>query len=116
MKITIEGEPKEIAALVLAVQERQGSGLNEEDILFVKTSDACPEQYDAANIKTGEKIAYLRLRHGIFEIYCPDESAADAMYSFRYAHEIGSFPDDEERSVRLRKAKKIIAAWYRSLQ
>lgn len=27
MKITIEGEPKEIAALVLAVQERQGSGL-----------------------------------------------------------------------------------------
>ena len=27
MKITIEGEPKEIAALVLAVQERQCSGL-----------------------------------------------------------------------------------------
>ncbi len=29
MKITLEGEPKEIAALVLAVQERQLSELKE---------------------------------------------------------------------------------------
>lgn len=37
---------------------------------LVKTSDACPEQYDV--FKNGEQVAYLRLRHGYFTCEVPD--------------------------------------------
>ena len=42
-------------------------GSDEEDrIKLVETCGACPEQYDA--YYRGEKVGYLRLRHGYF--YC----------------------------------------------
>ena len=46
MKITLEGEPKEIAALVLAVQERQLSELKEGvcvDGVLIGNDLACAE-------------------------------------------------------------------------
>ena len=41
MKIIIEAEPKEIAALVLAIQERQLSKLKEGVCLLPKRIDTC---------------------------------------------------------------------------
>lgn len=35
-------------------------------IRLVQTCGACPEQYDAFHSETGDKIGYLRLRHGYF--------------------------------------------------
>lgn len=43
MKITIEGEPKEIAALVIAVQERLGELIEEFEIGFPLLSS--PDAY-----------------------------------------------------------------------
>ena len=116
MELIFKGEPKEIATLVLAVQERQDFELSDGDVWLIKTSDCCPEQSDAIDIKTGGKIAYLRLRYGIFEAYCPDESATEAIYSFQYNRNIGAFPSDKERNIRLNEARSRIIEWYRSLQ
>jgi hypothetical protein len=38
---------------------------------LIRTCFACPEQYDVLNADTGEKIAYLRLRHGRFRMDYP---------------------------------------------
>ena len=37
-----------------------------EGYKLIRTSYACPEQYDVYDEETDEKIGYLRLRHGIF--------------------------------------------------
>lgn len=60
-----------------------------EKIELVKTCGACPEQYDA--FIDGEKVGYLRLRHGYFTVYYPDvggeliysaEPKGDGMFEF----------------------------------
>lgn len=38
---------------------------------LVCTCSACPEQYDVFS-KTGDKVGYLRLRHGVFRADVPD--------------------------------------------
>ena len=49
MKIIIEGNPKEIAALVLAVQERQEKDL---DLIIKHVSDSLCTAVDATNSRT----------------------------------------------------------------
>lgn len=75
-------------------------------IKFVKTCDACPEQYDA--FLGEERVGYLRLRHGIFYVVCPDvggvpvyEAAPDGDGAF----------DDDERDYYLRFAADAILKW-----
>lgn len=46
--------------------------MNKYDIGLRRTCYACPEQYDAINIVTNERIGYLRLRHGHFTVEVPD--------------------------------------------
>jgi hypothetical protein len=40
------------------------------DIKLVMTCGACPEQYDA--FLNGQRVGYLRLRHGYFTVDFPD--------------------------------------------
>lgn len=77
-------------------------------IKLIRTSYACPEQYDA--IYEDECIGYLRLRHGTFSVYCPDY---DGMLVY-FAHPKGDgiFADEQERHHHLSFAISHIALWY----
>lgn len=41
------------------------------------TCSACPEQYEV--FKNGNRVAYLRLRHGYFTVTVPDVSGVDIL-------------------------------------
>lgn len=75
-------------------------------IVLKKTSDACPEQYDA--IYGGERVGYLRLRHGHFTVECPDCGGTPVYIA--HTRGDGSF-DDHERGAHLAKACVEIARW-----
>ena len=72
-----------------------------------QTSAGCPEQYNVFNYK-GEKVAYLRLRHGCFRADCPNESGEMETIWWTYdCRGDGSFYSDE-RLYFLKKAVKEI--------
>jgi hypothetical protein len=76
------------------------------DFKLILTCGACPEQYDVVNRKTGEKIAYLRLRHGHFYAQYPYDG------EIVYANDTigdGIF-DKEERAIHIGKALLAIRA------
>lgn len=72
------------------------------------TCEACPEQYDALD-STGERVGYLRLRHGYFSVRVPDPSGAEIYGS--YAQGDGMFTDDE-REPYLLAAVAALRLWY----
>lgn len=75
-------------------------------IQLVQTSVACPEQYDA--YLSGEKVGYLRLRHGYFSVECPD-ACETIVYE---ATPIGDGAFEEgERDYYLRFAVDAILKW-----
>ena len=76
------------------------------DIKLVLTCGACPEQYDAFN--DGKKVGYLRLRHGVFYVECPDVGGEEVYEAFPNGD--GMFEADE-RDKYLDEAKEAIAAW-----
>lgn len=83
-----------------------GYGASDEDIVIdgyrlVCTCSACPEQYDVFDDKTGDKVGYLRLRHGHFRADAPDCGDETVYESFTGGD--GIF-DDDERMPELRKA------------
>lgn len=71
-----------------------------KQIKLKQTCIACPEQYDA--FFEGEKVGYLRLRHGYFY----------AEYGTAIVYEAEPFGDgmfeDSERKYHLKKARKAI--------
>lgn len=67
-------------------------------IKLVETCGACPEQYDAFHSITGEKIGYLRLRHGYFRAEYNRKVVYDA-----YPDGDGCF-ESQEREHYLREA------------
>lgn len=69
-----------------------------------RTSGACPEQYDVFLKSTGEKVGYLRLRHGYFRAECHGEDVYDAN-----TRGDGLFEDDE-REIHLANALRAIQA------
>lgn len=75
-------------------------------IILQKTCNACPEQYDA--YLDGERVGYLRLRHGRFTVECPD--AMEALVYSAYPLGDGEFTD-EERDYFLRYAVDAIEKW-----
>jgi hypothetical protein len=68
---------------------------------LIRTCYACPEQYDVLNADTGDKIAYLRLRHGRFRMDYP----WDGPTVFE-GNPIGDgiFDSEEERAVWIGRA------------
>jgi hypothetical protein len=71
--------------------------------LLVRTSWACPEQYDVFD-STGEKVGYLRLRHGRFRADVPD-CGGETVYSSNPNGD-GVFYDEE----RMEELTKAVAA------
>jgi hypothetical protein len=75
-------------------------------IKFVKTCDACPEQYEAFDEK-GKQVGYLRLRHGHFRVDYP-QHAGETIYEANPQGD-GIF-DDEERDFFLQQAYNAIVS------
>lgn len=73
------------------------------EIELEQTCGACPEQYDA--FYNGEKVGYLRLRHGHFTVNYP-YSGGELIYN-AYPNGDGMFHWDE-RDYYLKKARKAI--------
>jgi hypothetical protein len=73
---------------------------------FVTTCPSCPEQYDA--LIDGEKVGYLRLRHGRFYVECP-ECGGDRVFVAEPKGD-GMF-DEDEREHYLTLAAKAIHKW-----
>lgn len=81
------------------------------DINLIKTCEACPEQYDAYNSKTNEKIGYLRLRGGRFTV----QNANDEVIISAYPLGDGMFTSDEREGY-LNMAKEYLAIDYENSQ
>ena len=77
---------------------------NYKRIELIETCGACPEQYDA--YYEGQKVGYLRLRHGYFRAEYKGKIVYDTQ-TIGY----GMFGFDE-RKIHLKKAKKKI---YRAM-
>ena len=77
-----------------------------DDIRLDQTCTACPEQYDAYT-PDGRKVAYLRLRNGIFTVNMP-HAGGTTIYIAEPAGD-GIF-DPGERDDYLREARERIAA------
>lgn len=77
-----------------------------EGLLFHKTCDACPEQY---NVYKGTKqVGYVRLRFGCLSVYFPD-CLDKLIYSKDFDNGYkGCFTDDKERIPYLKKVAKYI--------
>lgn len=84
--------------------------MKKEDIKFVLTCGACPEQYDAYD-KNGKYIAYLRLRYGVFRVDCPfgGETVYKKIFDDGWK---GIFDNEEEREFYLDIAKEKICEYY----
>lgn len=67
---------------------------------------ACPEQYDA--FLDGEKVGYLRLRHGGFTVECPDCGGCLVYRASPIGD--GAF-EDYERDYYLKFAAVAILSW-----
>ena len=79
-------------------------------LIFKKTCDACPEQYDAFDEAEPEKIVgYLRLRHGTFTVECPD-TGGDLVFIERGLASDGCFRS-AERDHYLTMAAGAIQTW-----
>lgn len=89
------------------IQEAQGAivkKLFEKSGLEIKmTCGACPEQYDV--FRDGVQIAYMRLRHGYFQVQSPD-SEGEYIYTSNTIGD-GIF-ESNERLIELNNAKKSI--------
>ena len=83
--------------------------MNKYNIELHRTCYACPEQYDAINIMTNERIGYLRLRHGHFTVEVPDVWG-ELIYE-SYPRGDGIFEEDE-RTNELTNAILAIADYY----
>ena len=75
-------------------------------LVFHKTCDLCPEQYDV--YKNEEQVGYVRLRHGCLTVECPD--ALDKLiYCKTFSDGVrGCFYDNNERISYLKKIAKCI--------
>lgn len=76
------------------------------DYFFVRTSSACPEQYDVFDTQ-GDQVGYVRLRHGSLSAQSPDIGCTD-VYSCEFPENIGCFSDSEERMKHLLKIAEAI--------
>ena len=71
---------------------------------FIRTCDACPEQYDIYS--NGEKVGYVRLRFGCLTV--DYNNAKVYHHCFRYDEYKGSFDTNVEREIFLKLiAKKL---------
>jgi hypothetical protein len=73
-----------------------------------RTCEACPEQYDA--FLEGRQVGYLRLRHGVFRVDCPDHGGECVYLTLTDGD--GQFTD-RERPIVLKVAETMIRKWLK---
>ena len=84
------------------------------DFRFVKTCDVCPEQYDVYHVDDLKTIVgYIRLRHGMFSVECPDCGGNTVFEAEVEDWGDGCFIDEEVRTAFLMLAKLYIEKWCR---
>jgi len=80
---------------------------------IVLSEDICPyfmEQYYAYD-KSASIVGYVRLKHGYFEVRCPD-AGGDPCYEIELYDDDGNFCCKECRLRYLKIAKNKIAEWW----
>jgi hypothetical protein len=82
-------------------------GFKHNRITLVRTSFACPEQYDAFD-ESGEQVGYLRLRHGDFRVDVPDVRGKTVLEAKPQGD--GMFDDDERERFLIAAIDAIWAA------
>ena len=75
---------------------------------FEKTSFACPEQYDV--FLKNKQVGYLRLRHGVFRIDCPD-CGRETIFTHEPPEADGIFNNSEQREYFLKLSSVRILEW-----
>lgn len=105
----------ELAKSLAALGEKQYARLPTDRELagykLVCTCSACPEQYDVFN-SNGEKVGYLRLRHGWFRADAP-ACGGTIVYESRPKGD-GIF-DEDERVPELTKALDAITKYWKEI-
>lgn len=78
-----------------------------DNLKFICTCGACPEQYDVVLTKDGKRyqVGYVRLRFGNLRVECPDYGGKEVYYQ--------GFDDEDERLVYLQKAADAIQGWLK---
>lgn len=76
--------------------------MNINGLMFKKTCDFCPEQYDVINGK-GQQVGYVRLRYGWLRCYYPNCSSDKVIYETSIGDDswTGCFTSEEERMYHL---------------
>lgn len=78
-----------------------------EDLNFICTCDACPEQYDVKDLD-GNQVAYVRLRWGYLYCACPD-CGCEKVYETDIGDGLtGCFEDEEQRKYHLNEIANAI--------
>lgn len=105
----------------LEIYENQGYESNPRDYVFdnlefVCTCGACPEQYDVVLRKDGKRyqVGYVRLRYGGLRVECPDCRGKEVYY-YHFTEDgwKGDFDNEEERLEYLGKAAEAIQGWLK---
>jgi hypothetical protein len=107
--------PKDLGEALSDLEEAQGNKEWPADRVILGyqlrcTCPACPEQYDVLTAD-GNKIGYLRLRHGWFRADAP-ACGGETVYESNPNGD-GMF-DDDERVPELTKAVEAIQAWWKT--
>ena len=77
------------------------------ELVFVKTCGACPEQYDVFD-SNGNQVGYVRLRFGYLQVDYPDYDG-EVIYDHEFSDEWkGSFTE-EEREHYLKEIAEAIS-------
>jgi len=106
---------KELVDALAELESAQGNNVWPTDTVILGhtlrcTCPACPEQYDVLDA-AGQKVGYLRLRHGHFRADVP-ACGGETVYSAKTKGD-GMF-DDDEREQELTKAVEAIQAWWKA--
>lgn len=79
---------------------------------FEDLGTTCPEQYDV--MRNGQRIAYVRLRHGNYTVECPDVGG-ETVLSMLVPNHAGNF-SDENKDFYLKLAAEVIVTWLNDRQ
>jgi len=95
--------------------ENNAPGYVFDNLSFLCTCGACPEQYDVVLLKDDQRfqVGYVRLRHGRLRAECPDVYGKE-VYPCSFDDDWkGCFDDEEERLEYLEKAAEAIQGWLK---
>lgn len=79
---------------------------------FENLGTICPEQYDV--MQNGQRVAYVRLRHGSYTVECPDVNG-EIILHMTVPNHAGTFLD-EARDHYLKLAAEAIVTWLHDRQ